>query len=106
LYQEESSTLDFKEEQYRDGLLTPYLGNTYSGAVPLGLSNILDSGKEGDRILAVSYGSGAGSDAFDIILTDRIEEVKDKAPKTIDLLNRKKYIDYSIYLKYRRGIKV
>jgi len=98
--------LGFKEEQYRDGLLTPYLGNTYSGAVPLGLSNILDSGKEGDRILAVSYGSGAGSDAFDIILTDRIEEVKDKAPKTIDLLNRKKYIDYSIYLKYRRGIKV
>ncbi|HID47268.1 MAG TPA: hydroxymethylglutaryl-CoA synthase, partial [Methanococcaceae archaeon] len=94
------------EEQYRDGLLTPYLGNTYSGAVPLGLSNILDRGKEGDRILAVSYGSGAGSDAFDITLTERIEEVKDRAPKTMDLLRRKEYIDYSVYLKYRRCIRV
>ncbi len=98
--------LGFTEEQYEYGLLTPYLGNTYSGAVPLGLSNILDNGKEGDRILVVSYGSGSGSDAFDITLTDKIEEIKDKSIKTMDLLNRKEYIDYATYLKYRKGIKV
>ncbi|HIP17363.1 MAG TPA: hydroxymethylglutaryl-CoA synthase [Methanothermococcus okinawensis] len=105
-YIKAAKSLGFNEEQYKYGLLTPYLGNTYSGAVPLGLSNVLDNGKEGDRILAVSYGSGSGSDAFDITVTSRIEEVVNKAPKTMDLLNKKKYIDYSIYLKYRGGIKI
>ena len=105
-YIKAAKSLGFTNEQYKYGLLTPYLGNTYSGAVPLGLSNVLDHAKEGDRILAVSYGSGAGSDAFDITVTDRIEEVKNKAPKTMDLLNRKKYVDYAVYLKYRGGIKI
>ena len=98
--------LGFSEEQYKYGLLTPYLGNTYSGAVPFGLSNILDNAKDGDRIFVVSYGSGSGSDAFDITVKDRIEEVRDKAPKTMDLLNRKEYVDYAVYLKYRGGIKL
>jgi hydroxymethylglutaryl-CoA synthase len=105
-YIKAAKSLGFKEEQYKDGLLTPYLGNTYSGAVPLGLSNILDNAKEGDRILAVSYGSGAGSDAFDLTVTKRIEEVKDKAPKTMEMLNDKIYIDYATYVKFRGKIKM
>ncbi|AEF96981.1 hydroxymethylglutaryl-CoA synthase [Methanotorris igneus] len=105
-YIKAAKTLGFKEEQYKNGLLTPYLGNTYSGAVPLGLSNILDNAKEGDRILAVSYGSGAGSDAFDLTVTKRIEEVKDKAPKTMEMLNDKIYIDYATYVKFRGKIKM
>ncbi|MDK2790766.1 MAG: hydroxymethylglutaryl-CoA synthase [Methanothermococcus sp.] len=105
-YIKAAKSLGFTNEQYKYGLLTPYLGNTYSGAVPLGLSNILDHAEEGARILAVSYGSGAGSDAFDITVTERIKEVVDKAPKTLDLLNRKKYIDYAVYVKYRGKIKI
>ena len=79
---------------------------TYSGAVPLGLSNILDHAKADDRIFVVSYGSGAGSDAFDITVTDRISEVVDKAVTTEKLLEHKKYIDYAVYLKYRGKIRM
>ena len=43
--------LGFTEEQYKQGLLTPNIGNTYSGATPLGLASILDIAKPGDKIL-------------------------------------------------------
>ncbi len=66
--------LGFTDPQIKTGLLAPLIGNTYSGAVPLGLAAILDEAKAGDRIFAVAYGSGAGSDAFDIHVTDEIEK--------------------------------
>ncbi len=68
--------MGFTEEQYKTGLLTPYIGNTYSGSTMNGLSAILDEAQPGDRILAVSFGSGAGSDAFDITVTDNIKDYK------------------------------
>ena len=67
-----AKTLGFTPEQIKNGLLTPYIGNTYSGAVPIGLSGVLDKAKPGDRIFVVSYGSGAGSDAFDIRMKSKI----------------------------------
>ncbi|MEM3422144.1 MAG: hydroxymethylglutaryl-CoA synthase [Candidatus Bilamarchaeaceae archaeon] len=97
--------LGIPKEKLRTGLLTPYIGNTYSGAVPLGLSAILDVAKPGDKILATSFGSGAGSDSFVISVTDKIEEVKELATKTQDYINNKIYIDYSTYIKYRRKLK-
>ena len=59
----------------------PTLGNTYSGSSPMGLTAILDVAKPGDRILMVSYGSGAGSDGFVWTVTDRITEVQELAPQ-------------------------
>ncbi|MCK5094227.1 MAG: hydroxymethylglutaryl-CoA synthase, partial [Spirochaetes bacterium] len=56
--------LGFKEHQYLPGLLSPTLGNTYSGSSPMGFAATLDIAKPGELILLVSYGSGAGSDAF------------------------------------------
>ncbi len=64
--------LGFTDAQIETGLLTPLIGNTYSGAVPLGLAAVLDEAKPGERIFAVAYGSGAGSDAFDITVTDEM----------------------------------
>jgi hydroxymethylglutaryl-CoA synthase len=86
-------------------LLCPKIGNTYSGASPLGLTAILDVAKKGDLILMVSYGSGAGSDGFVWRVTERIDEVRNVTFKTWDVINGDKvYLDYGLYSKYRRKI--
>ncbi len=103
---EAAKKLGIPPEKLKTGLLTPIVGNTYSGASPLGLSAVLDEAKPGARILMTSFGSGAGSDSFSITVTDRIESVRDRAPKTKDYIAKKKYIDYATYIKYRRKIKV
>ena len=98
--------LGFAREQIEPGWLVSKLGNTYSGSSPLGLTATLDIAKPGDRILIVSYGSGAGSDAFIVRVTERIDEIREAAPKTRDLLdNNKNYIEYGVYAKYRRKIR-
>jgi hydroxymethylglutaryl-CoA synthase len=98
--------LGFVRKQIDPGWLVPKLGNTYSGSSPLGLTATLDIAKPGNMILMVSYGSGAGSDAFIFRVTDRIDEVRDLAPKTRDLLDRNKvYLDYGTYAKFRRKIR-
>jgi hydroxymethylglutaryl-CoA synthase len=97
--------LGFAKEQIETGRLVPRLGNTYSGSSPIGLTAILDIAKPGDKILMVSYGSGAGSDAFIYTVTERIRDVQDKAIKTRDMLDKNKvYIDYGTYAKYRGKI--
>ena len=98
--------LGFERAQIEPGWLVPKLGNTYSGSSPLGLTATLDIARPGHRILLVSYGSGAGSDAFIFRVTDRIEEVRDLAPRTRDLLDKNKvYLDYGVYVKFRRKIR-
>ena len=96
-----AASLGFKPEQINTGLLVPVIGNTYAGATLIGLSAILDVAKPGDRILAVSFGSGAGSDAFIIRVTDAILERRDRAPKTQDYIARRTPIDYATYVRYR-----
>ncbi len=98
--------LGFNEEQYKTGLLTPTIGNTYSGATPLGLAAILDIAKPGDRILAVSYGSGAGSDAFSIEVKEAIKEKQDLAPTVQEMIKNKKYVDYAVYAKFKGKLRM
>ncbi len=98
--------LGFEKKQIEPGWLVPKLGNTYSGSSPLGLTATLDISKPGDMILIVSYGSGAGSDAFIFKVTKRIDEVRDLAPKTRSLLDaNKNYLEYGAYAKYRGKIR-
>jgi len=98
--------LGFTKEQIEPGWLSPTLGNTYSGASPIGLTSTLDISKPGDRILMVSYGSGAGSDAFIYRATDLLPEVQDRAPKTRPQLDENKiYLDYGTYAKFRGKIR-
>lgn len=94
--------LGFSKEQVMPGLMCPKIGNTYAGSTMIGLAAILDQAKPGERILAVSYGSGAGSDAFSIVVCDAINEKQDAAPKVLDYVNRKVDIDYSTYVKFRK----
>ena len=51
--------------------------------------------------MAVSYGSGAGSDAFSITVNDRLTDVQDSAPKVNDMIKDKSYVDYAMYAKYK-----
>ena len=106
--QKAAKTLGFTAEQIKPGLLVPRLGNTYSGAVPLGLAAVLDIAKPGDRIFVTSYGSGAGSDSFDITVTDAILDKIDrsKAPSVKSMLEKKKYLDYAVYARHKGKIKV
>ncbi len=97
--------IGFTREQMVQGWLAPRLGNTYSGASPMGLTAILDVAKPDDMILMISYGSGAGSDAFVWRATDLIKEVQDKAVHTHKLLDENLfYVDYGTYAKYRHKI--
>ena len=99
--QRAAGILGFSMEQIEPGLLVPVIGNTYAGAAMIGLTGTLDIAKPGDRILMVSFGSGAGSDAFDILVTDKIIERRDRAMKTQDYIARRTDIDYASYVRYR-----
>jgi len=93
--------LGFTPEQIAPGLLVPVIGNTYAGAAIIGLTATLDLAQPGDRILMVSFGSGAGSDAFDITVTDKITERQSLATKTQEYIARRTEIDYATYVRFR-----
>jgi hydroxymethylglutaryl-CoA synthase len=98
--------LGFTTEQMEQGWLSPTLGNTYSGASPIGLTAILDIAKPGDRIFMVSYGSGSGSDGFIYTATEKLPEVQNAAEHTRDLLEHDPiYLEYGQYAKFRGKIK-
>jgi len=97
--------LGFAPEQLRAGLLSPQVGNLYSASALLGLCSALDQARPGERILMVSYGSGAGSDAFVITVADRIEEVRPRAPTVREILSRPvAHLDYAHYARFRNKI--
>jgi hydroxymethylglutaryl-CoA synthase len=93
--------LGFNDAQIKTGLLAPVIGNTYAGASMIGLSAVLDIARPGERILVVSFGSGAGSDAFDILVTDQIQGKAELAMKTGEYIARRTEIDYATYARYR-----
>ena len=54
----------FTKEQMQEGFIVPTIGNTYSACSMIGLVHALQKAKKNESILMISYGSGAGSDAF------------------------------------------
>ncbi|MFO7872112.1 MAG: hydroxymethylglutaryl-CoA synthase [Candidatus Undinarchaeales archaeon] len=98
--------LGFKPEQIKDSLLVGKIGNTYSGATPLGLSAVLDIAEPNETIMATSYGSGAGSDSFLLTTTDKLKEAREKKPKIQDYIDKKQYISYGEYAKLRGKLKL
>jgi hydroxymethylglutaryl-CoA synthase len=93
--------LGFSDEQIKTGLLVGVIGNTYAGAAMIGLTAVLDEAKPGDNILLVSFGSGAGSDAFHIRVTEQIAGRPALAPTTRQYIARRTQIDYATYTRYR-----
>jgi hydroxymethylglutaryl-CoA synthase len=99
-----AAKLGFKPEQIKDGLLSPVIGNTYAGAAMIGLSAVLDVAKPGDRVLMVSYGSGAGSDAVVLTVTPAVDERRHKAWTTRQYIERRIEVDYATYARMRGKI--
>lgn len=82
----------FTAEQMKHGFIVPNIGNTYSACSPLGLAQVLQHAKQHETIMVVSYGSGAGSDAFLLtMLRDGIALPIDDRPI--------EYLPYSQYSK-------
>lgn len=98
--------LGFNEDQIRLGLLSPMIGNTYAAASPIGLTAILDAAKPGERILLVSFGSGAGADALDLRVLDSIVERQALGTRTADYIQRRKVINYATYARYRGKLQM
>jgi hydroxymethylglutaryl-CoA synthase len=97
--------LGFTDVQMKYGLVTPYIGNTYSGAALIGLANVLDHAEPGERILVVGYGSGAGSDAFDLEAMDEIAKFDRSYGTPVDeYLEHGVELPYSVYAKFRGKI--
>lgn len=99
--------LGFTDAQMKNGLVTPYIGNTYSGAALIGLANVLDRATAGERVLMVGYGSGAGSDAFDFDVTDEITNYDRSFGRPVqDYLDPGTEIPYAVYAKFRGKINM
>lgn len=92
--------LGFGDAQIAPGLLSPQIGNTYSGAAMAGLCATLDVAKPGETIMLATYGSGAGSDAYALTVTERILERRERAPLTAAYLRRQVFVDYAVYAKW------
>lgn len=94
--------LGFKEEQYLPSLQILKFGNTYSGASPVGLAAILDIAKPDERVLVVSYGSGAGSDAYSFVTTNQILDKRQRQRLTVKYQAENPFLEYVDYTTYRR----
>ncbi len=94
--------LGFPTEKLLPGLIVTKIGNTYSGASLLSLCKILDGvAQPGNRILLTSYGSGAGSDSFSLVVTEKLLERRGRAPDVDSYINNKSYVTYGEYVKLR-----
>jgi len=86
--------LGFSQEQVTPGIYANVIGDAGSASTLLGLGKVLDTAKPGERILVVSYGFGAGSDAIILKVTDNIEKVQRNTNTLQDILDDKIYVDY------------
>ncbi len=89
--------LGITREQLEHGFIVSQIGNTYSACSPLGLTGVLEHAKKNEKILLVSYGSGAGSDAFLMtMLKDGVALAPDE--------REKEYLTYSQYLDHSHAL--
>jgi hydroxymethylglutaryl-CoA synthase len=98
--------LGFTGEQMKAGMLVNDIGNTYAGSAMLGLTSVLDVARPGERVLMVSFGSGAGSDGFDLLITDAVTRRRDRALATRDYIFRRRELDYAGYAHHRNKIRM
>lgn len=89
--------LGFSSEQLKHSLTVRKIGNPYSASSLVGLVSVLEAAKPKQKIFMVSYGSGAGSDAFVFETTEVI--TTRKSLNFAKMIEDKEYLDYVEYLK-------
>jgi hydroxymethylglutaryl-CoA synthase len=91
--------LGFTKEQLLPGFLVDKIGNPYSASSLLSLCAVLEKAKPNEKIFLVSYGSGAGSDAFVLETTKTLLDKRKRAKNISYYLENKGYITYVEMLK-------
>jgi len=98
-------TLGFNQRQIKPGLIVEETGNAYAASSLLGLCAVLDRAKPNQKVLLVSYGSGAGSDAFSLTTTSLLRRRQKIGKDLKSYLRKKRYIDYVEYLQLIEAIR-
>lgn len=102
--------LGVSKDQMKYGFVVPELGNSYSACSLIGLVNVLDNAKPGEKILLTSYGSGSGSDSFIIEVTDEMVKYR-KSIKKLNgdkllgqMIKNKEYLTYGQYINHAKKL--
>jgi len=72
-------------------------GNTYAASTLISLASVLDNSEAGDQVLAVSYGSGAYSNATWFEVQDGIEAKRGRTPTVDDYVKRRTTMKIETY---------
>ena len=113
VFQQPDETLPFtlaaralavKREQLVNGAIVQFVGDVGVSSVPIGLAAVLDKAENGEKILVVSYGSGA-SDAVSLLVNENIEKKRGKLVPVKTYLEAKEYLDYMRYLRFTGKIQ-
>lgn len=94
-------SLGFSKDKVTPGVYADKIGNCGAASSLISLALLLETAQAKQKLLLVSYGWGAGSDAFTLTVTDRNNLVKPPASIN-DLLGNKIVVDYAVALKYER----
>jgi hydroxymethylglutaryl-CoA synthase len=102
-----AKTLGFSAAQLKPGLVAARIGNSYSASCLLALAAVLEQARAGERILLVSFGSGAGSDGFVLRVTDAIDGYRKYSRELgldpIETELGQDHADWLTYGQYSRG---
>jgi len=95
--------MGFERSQVEPGLVVEQVGNLYSGSCLTALAAVLDIAKPGERILATSYGSGAGSESYVFTVTDLILEKRLRSIPVREQVEspKRQYVDYGTYRAWK-----
>ena len=86
--------MGFTPEQFEPGFIVNKIGNPYSASTLLSLAAVLEFAKPKEKIFMVSYGSGAGADAFILETTEELVKKRKTIKNLSWYLEHKSYIGY------------